>query len=439
MRRCLLIFIALTTSVAIVSCSTLKTDMHVPYASMRGELENEYGSGARPGLSSIVVSSELLPLLPEGVAVNVIGFDLATESNTGVGMLALTGNTNGLDDQNPLVIPDSSLARQWESQMSQAMSQKYLSKVEDMARDMGNWPRNLAKSAAANRTIHYTGVIYKDLTATWNMAGNLCRAERGLGPTNIVLERGEAGRALFGASAGSQLLILKGIDTGLKFVNLNATTLQSLNPPIYLREHTSEGWIGSGNEQFGTSRIAWTETLETKNPITRDRTLLIQNPNGYYRGTLFNVTPPAHGFESFLMHNRPLGSYFEPGTTVETITRTGHYTIHETSGNWAGLTSDMVIMDPRTLQIVNDWSAGNAQALNTFSRWMSQQNAQGMANFGRLFNNPAPLTSYGLYQSLPTLTFPTYSIPQTLTPFSATNTWKTTLPQTSANSDTRRR
>jgi len=131
------------------------------------------------------------------------------------------------------------------------------------------------------------------------------------------------------------------VTTGMEIIDRVGTSIQIMNPPIYLNEKTSWGWKGEGSYSIPAGRVCYHETLNISAPawwqsgtIVRKHTDRVSTNLGtYYRNVKIETHDVSPG-ERFMMRHYPVGGYFNPGkTTITTITRI-HKSYHiETRGN----------------------------------------------------------------------------------------------------------
>lgn len=121
--------------------------------------------------------------------------------------------------------------------------------------------------------------------------------------------------------------------TGMETIDRVGTSMQIMNPPIYLDEKTSWGWQGEGAYSIPGGHVHYQETLDTSasrwwesGNITQTHTDWIEANTGNYIRHVETITPATNPFERFMMHHYPVDSYFEPGQTIMTTT-----TIHQGS------------------------------------------------------------------------------------------------------------
>lgn len=191
----------------------------------------------------------------------------------------------------------SSQTRQWELDAGLEMSNKY---IQQLAKP----PYPSIITSMSNRTAIY-----------------------GIGQ-NVVREYGQRGAQIF--SSGTAIIgsTSQAAGTFLKTTDYVGTSMQVINPPIYLREKTPYGWKGEGLYSIKSNginyQVGYHETLKTAGhgPITRSHTDYINSDIGtYYRHTEIK-TPVINNFERFALNRHPLGSYWDSTTsTSSTVTR----------------------------------------------------------------------------------------------------------------------
>jgi len=117
-------------------------------------------------------------------------------------------------------------------------------------------------------------------------------------------------------------------DTLYKTIDYVGRSMQTINPPRYLQHRTSWGSFGHGSFEIDGMRVTYYEALDTSashwrkpGSITRRHAEHISTDFGDYYRTMEITTPATSPFERFMMHNYPVGSYFDPmETTIRTTT-----------------------------------------------------------------------------------------------------------------------
>lgn len=191
--------------------------------------------------------------------------------------------------------------RQWELNRTVDMSNRYISRLPDI------WDVNKVLTKTAMKTTLGVGVKGTTLSPIWT-------------PVSTV----ESTYSL-----------------GKKITATYGTSMQIMNPPIYLNEKTSWGWKGEGSYSFPGGVVNYQETLKTAGPgpITRTHTDWVTTNTGTYIRQVEIKTIPENRFERFMMHHYPVGGYFDPDkTTITTITRSQQSYRIETVGGISKVT-----------------------------------------------------------------------------------------------------
>ena len=183
--------------------------------------------------------------------------------------------------------------RQWEQDSITTISNRYMSQLPT-----NPWP-DIGTSVAGKITIDSIGSMYGSM--------------------------GRRAGAIMGSAIGAA-------DTLYKTIDYVGRSMQTINPPRYLQRRTSWGSFGHDSFEIDGMRVTYYEALDTSashwhkpGSITRRHAEHISTDFGDYYRTMEITTPATSPFERFMMHNYPVGSYFDPvETTIRTTT-----TIHE--------------------------------------------------------------------------------------------------------------
>ena len=174
--------------------------------------------------------------------------------------------------------------RKWELNESVRMSGKYISRL----------PSNPSVGVAGDITTKAEGMAYQ-----------LCN------PPPMASVTYNVASTAMGAAI-----------TGIETINRIGTSIQIMNPPVYLNEKTSWGWKGHGSYPIQGGHVYYQETLKTggPGPITRTHTDWVRTNTGSYVRHVEIKTPATSRFERFMMHHCPVGGYWDFATSTITTT-----------------------------------------------------------------------------------------------------------------------
>lgn len=164
-------------------------------------------------------------------------------------------------------------------------------------------------------------------------------------PTDTALRNATKGLRIYGSTMTVMGVGIQAVDTFLKTTDYIGTSMQIMDPPIYLQNNPELGqvakftpssekilgipisgiWEGYGSYSIPGGSVKYEETFQTTGPgpITKSHTDWINSDIGtYYRHTEIK-TPVINKFERFAPTRYPLGSgYWNPTTsTSSTVTR----------------------------------------------------------------------------------------------------------------------
>lgn len=218
--------------------------------------------------------------------------------------------------------------RKWELNESVRMSGKYISRL----------PSNPSVGVAGDITTKAEGMAYQ-----------LCN------PPPMTSVTYNVASTAMGAAI-----------TGIETINRIGTSIQIMNPPIYLQNNpkftasqrilgipVSGTWEGSGSYLIQGGRVNFQETLITAGPdITRIHTDWGKtNLGSYYRHVEIS-TPVTNPIERFMMTHYPVGGYWDPATsTITTTTRIQQSYRIETYGGMPRVT-------PLPNSAIGTWGSG---------------------------------------------------------------------------------
>jgi len=206
--------------------------------------------------------------------------------------------------------------RKWELNESVRMSGKYISRL----------PSNPSVGVAGDITTKAEGMAYQ-----------LCN------PPPMASVTYNVASTAMGAAI-----------TGIETINRIGTSIQIMNPPVYLNEKTSWGWKGHGSYPIQGGHVYYQETLKTggPGPITRTHTDWVRTNTGTYVRHVETKTPATSRFERFMMHHYPVGGYWDPATsTITTTTRIQQSYRIETYGGMPRVT-------PLPNSAIGTWGSG---------------------------------------------------------------------------------
>ena len=228
--------------------------------------------------------------------------------------------------------------RQWELNNGSKISSGYAARLPS--------PSTAAVSIGGWVTTRTIGQIYRSMGGTFQDIANVYRAAQGLPPSYEVLRSTAMGSQVWGTATQ---ITSAGI-TFMKTIDRVGTSMQVMNPPIYLQnnpgkgmyaEKTSWGWIGKGSYSIPEGHVYYQEILKTAGPgpITRTHTDWAVTNTGNYVRQVEIKTPVTSGFERFMMYHYPPGNYFDPKTsTITTTTRIQQSFRVETVGGMTNVT-----------------------------------------------------------------------------------------------------
>ena len=112
--------------------------------------------------------------------------------------------------------------------------------------------------------------------------------------------------------------------TGMETIDYFGTSMQIMNPSVYLNKKISWGWEGQGFYHIQNGHVYYQEILKTGKgklgPITRIHTDLVRTNTGIYIRHIEIKTPATSSFERFMINHYPVGSYWDPQTSTMKIT-----------------------------------------------------------------------------------------------------------------------
>ncbi len=199
--------------------------------------------------------------------------------------------------------------RQWELNRSADLSGRYMSRL----------PTNPTVDVAGDLTIKGVSLTYQEYMRSQFNVVNALRGYQNRPPLTAYPTSWQAASATYTVAS-------TGLNAGITFVQTIdriGTSMQVMNPPIYLHEKTSYGCRGEGFYDTPSARVHYQETLTTAGPgpITRTHTDWVTTNTGTYVRRVQTVTPASNSFERFMMRHYPVGSYWDPQST-ETYTVT---------------------------------------------------------------------------------------------------------------------
>lgn len=193
--------------------------------------------------------------------------------------------------------------------------------------------------------------------------------------------------------------------TGMENIHILGTSMQVMNPPIYLDKRTAYGLSGEGSYPIKNGRIYYQEKLITAEPssITRTHTDWAKTNIGtYYCHTEIN-TPVSSNFggkfERFATNRWPVGSQWDPQlSTAKTIKIQQSYRFESASK----------IYKIPAMQTGN-WNTA-AGSWNNIGKWNSNI---GMGSYGTAVGKiSTTMPNYSpLPTKMPTYTSPTFKMP----------------------------
>ncbi|MBI4606438.1 MAG: RHS repeat protein [Planctomycetes bacterium] len=182
--------------------------------------------------------------------------------------------------------------------------------------------------------IDLLGRLYGAYTRTQVQLVNQFRTARGAPPLSPHGEdRMMRGVRLYGRVAGAFTMGLSAVqkytELYFKVIDPIGTALMAANPPVYLEERTRRGWEGRGSIDIGDSRLQYEGRLSTPadrwwqpGRIVHEQNEKLTTPIGVYERSVQSSTAATSAHERFLALRFPLGSYYDPGSTTYTETRT---------------------------------------------------------------------------------------------------------------------
>lgn len=239
-----------------------------------------------------------------------------------------------------------------ETQMEQTVyvSSSLSGMVERVERDDSGWIRVVSGLAAfdndyqiesqirqweLNRGIGISNEKMSSLTKIWDI-------NKTLGKTAMKTELGAGVKMTkFGPIWGPISTIESGYSTATKVFQTYGTSMQIMNPPIYLHEKTSYGWRGEGSYNINGMHVKYQETLNTAGPgsITRTHTDWVTTNTGTYYRHVEIKTPATSNFERFVLNRYPVGSYWDTNSSVSYTTTRSHQSYRiETVGDISKVT-----------------------------------------------------------------------------------------------------
>lgn len=205
--------------------------------------------------------------------------------------------------------------RQWELNTGVRISNKYISR----------FPNNPWRDVGGSITTTTIGSVYGATGTTFNAADNFLRSQQGLGSSSVALQNTAVGLSVYNTAS----TLTSGATTFMQTIDKIGTSMQIINPPIYLEEKTLGGWKGEGSYSIPAGRVCYHETLNISaskwwqsGTIVRKHTDWVSTNLGtYYRNVKIETHDVSPG-ERFMMRHYPVGGYFDPGkTTITTTTR----------------------------------------------------------------------------------------------------------------------
>ena len=147
-------------------------------------------------------------------------------------------------------------------------------------------------------------------------------------------------------------------EVGFKYLRITGTAMMAMNSPIYLNRRTQLGSEGYGSASIAGGTFKWAETLSTgadrwwkQGNILRNHVDVLKTDFGEYRRAITEYTPGANMGERFMMHNFPLGSYYDHGKTSIRKVTTSHERYREVTRG--GIKQIIPISKPQPLQPSN--------------------------------------------------------------------------------------
>lgn len=196
-------------------------------------------------------------------------------------------------------------------------------------------------SSLARQTLgdlYYTGSSRLDVFSYWNLGrtynelGRVFATSLGNPYYNTVGDAFRLDKNIYSATNNVLFTTISAASLFNKMITYAGTSMQIMNPPIYLQHQTPTGWMGVGTYNIGSSQVTYKETLFTAKPdaIIRDHAdrVIINTPTTQgvsWTQTVTNV-PVADGltgrFERYLNYHFPTGSYWDVNGTQTTVTKT---------------------------------------------------------------------------------------------------------------------
>jgi len=242
---------------------------------------------------------------------------------------------------------ESEIIRNWELSNSVTMSNRYIFSLPT-----NPWP-DILTSIGSELTTRGIGSVYggdnfgffkiPPIGQSYNEIANVFRTQRGLGPTDAALQNTARGLGIYNASATIMGTAIQAADTFQKTVHYVGTSMQIMNPPIYLQNNPEDGqfvkftpsqkilgipvsgtWEGSGSYRISGGIVNYQETLKTSGhgTITQTHTDWETTNRGTHYRHIEIKTPGTNGFERFAVTHYPQGSYFDPtSSSIMTTTK----------------------------------------------------------------------------------------------------------------------
>lgn len=262
----------------------------------------------------VYVSSSLSGMVEKGVGKEITGVQ---------GLAAFDNNDYWIRSE----------IKNWELNTGIEASKRYISRLPT-----NPWP-DIQTSAGSELTIRGMGSIYGSIGRTYNDIANIFRAQQGLGPSNVVLQNTARGLQIYQSSTTIMGAGLQAADTFQKTVHYVGTSMQVMNPPIYLQNNPkftpsqkilgmpiSGTWGGAGSYRIPGGVVNYQETLKTSGPgpITQTHTDVVTTNMGTYYRHVEIKTPASSGIERFVLTHYPVGSYWDTNSSVSYTTTRSH-------------------------------------------------------------------------------------------------------------------
>jgi hypothetical protein len=295
--------------------------------------------------------------------------------------------------------------RQWELDASTRLSDFYVSElVKKTDPWVGLW---------ADVTLGLEQNLFRDNINTQLNLANLYRNLQGL-PTLGAHPSAWAAEVFGFATTGMSSAV-----NFFQTVDYLGTSMQIMNPPIYLDRITPFGSAGAGMFSIPGGRGFYQEKLFTGDPgpIVRWHDDQIFTAQGVYDRTITIKTPATSGFERFMLHHFPLGNYFDPETSIMTYeTKYRPYNAVEVLSNMNKISSVSSPISGLWSQnaLENSWKwNGGFQKMVLSSRTqeylnnLGQRQITALKQFGQYMNNNS--FSWQNYFRWPTFNFSYYN------------------------------